>query len=281
MSPFEQIALAWQSLGFTLRQAARPALWAPSALLGAIQAVLVVGLWWFAHPWVSWWAAPLLARLAGAGALHYPDHMRALPAAYAQVDLVLGVVLGSVLIGASTALFGACFAGQPLHPGRGMARAFRRGLTLIVANLPLHLLVLALATGLQAWVEKEGGGPMTRRSAWAMGLGGALLLQALFLYVTPLVMLGHHGLRGVLVALPRAIARGGWAALSLSLLALLVLLPVQQLERVAEVIVERGVPDLVAWLVLAEAMLALMVSFLLTGSATLVYQSAVARRARE
>ena len=102
MNPFEQIALAWQSLGHALRRLLRPRLWVPWLALGLIQTGLLVKLAFAAHPWVSPFFAPLVVRLAGERALHYPDLFLALPGLYSRIDLVIAALPGAIVFGAAS-----------------------------------------------------------------------------------------------------------------------------------------------------------------------------------
>ncbi|HYM80512.1 MAG TPA: hypothetical protein VEY91_03750 [Candidatus Limnocylindria bacterium] len=279
MNPLEQIVLAWQSLAYAFRQLFRPRLWAPWWLLGVVQIGVVMSLWWFAHPALSWLMAPLLYRLGGEDALHYPNVFRMIPSLYSTAELVISALLGSLAAGVATALFASQLSRiSASRPGGGFGRALRRALPVIVVNLPLNLLVIALALGLETLVQSRASSVIVQRLAHVIALGGALLLQAFFIYGTALVVLGGRSVREALAELPRAAVNGYWAALFLGLIAILPSLPLQELARHTNVIVDRGSPELVGWLAVTQIALALLTSFLLTGSVTVVYQGAVAPR---
>lgn len=277
MNPLEQIALAWHSLVETLRALFAPVLWLPWLLLGAFQAALVVALGWFAHPAVAWLAVPLARLLGGEDALHYPRIFRVLPALYSRADLAVGAVLGALVVGAATRLFAARFSGAEVRPLAELGWALRRAPLLIAVNLPLNLLLIGLSLALDAMLGRPGGSAIVRQGITVGGLVAAMLLQAAFLYATPLVAVSGLPLLRALAMLPRAFARGAFAALVLSLFAVLALLPLQGLAGLGDNLVERGTPELVAWITIAQTALGLLAGFILTGGATLVYQSSVAR----
>jgi hypothetical protein len=281
MSVFAQLALAWQSFLYTFRQLFRGSLWAPFALQLAAEVAVIAALWWFAHPWLSWFMAPILERVGGAGALRYPSVFRLMPGLYGRVDFVIVALLGSVVIGAATALFAARFSGATVRAGDAISGAGRRAFALILANLPVNLLMLVLFYGIDAWLADRESSGRVRLMAHAGVLGLAVIVQAFFLYVTPLVVLERRSALAALAALPRAAARGIWAALLLGFLTLVLLLPIQQLAGLSDRLVARGTPELVGWLVVVQACVALLTSFLLAGSATLVFQSAVQEREGE
>lgn len=274
MSALEQLALAGQALGLSLRELRTGRLWTPWLALGALQLAALLALLAFAHPLLAWAVAPLVRAIGGEPALHYPDFYRTLPFLYSRVDLVLGSLAGAVATGWSTWLFAARWRRRVAGPGEAWAETAPRAVTLMLAQLPFQLLVLLFTTLIERSLADQGG--LVRRLGYFVALGGVAGLQALFLYVPALIVLERRGLWRALAALPRAWARGLWAALLLGLVALLPLLPLDALGQRSDLLVDRGSPELVAWLAAMQLLVALVVSFLLAGSSTLVYLGAVA-----
>src|SRR5262249_33737380 len=157
VNALEQMVLAFQALAHTLRLLFRRALWVPWLLVFGLEIATIAGLWWFAFPAWSWFVARAVHVLAGESALHYPNIFRLMPDLYAGADLVIRVVVGSVVAGASTALFGAWFSGRPIPAREGLRRALQRAGVLIVANLPLTLLLLGFSFGLDWWLQEREG----------------------------------------------------------------------------------------------------------------------------
>lgn len=276
MNPFEQIALAWQSLGHALRRLLRPRLWVPWLALGLIQTGLLVKLAFAAHPWVSPFFAPLVVRLAGERALHYPDLFLALPGLYSRIDLVIAALPGAIVFGAATALFRDVGLGRTPRPGAALALALRRAPALILAQLPFHLLAAGWAAGVAALAAGRGG--LVVPAAYLLALGGSLLFQTLFLYASAFVVIEGRGTLATLAALPHGWRQGCWAALTLSVLLVLPLLPLHLLSGAGSVIAARGRPELLAVMTFAQLVIALITSFLLYGSAALVFLGGIARR---
>lgn len=276
MSWSEQIALAWQSLGHAARQMGRPAPWVPWLLLGALQVAALAAVCYAAHPWLSPLVAPLVVRVAGERALHYPDLYLALPLLYARIDLALAALPGALVLGASTALFRDVFLARTPRPGAALALALRRAVTLVVVNLPYQLLAAGWAIAIAQTVGGRHG--IVGRAAYLLALGGAVLLQALFLYVSAFVVIDGRGVRGTFASLAHGWRHGFWAAVALSGLLLLPLLPLNLLSGAAQVIASRGRPELLAAMSLAQLLVALACGFLLSGAATLVFMGGIARR---
>ena len=274
MNALEQLALAAQALGHTLRAARRGRLWLPWLALGVAQAAGLLALVSFAHPLLAWALAPLVRALAGEPALHYPDFYRTLPFLYSRVDLVTGSILGAIATGWSTRLFAALWRRQAGGVGEAWRDAAPHALTLVLGQLPFQLLVLLVTTVIEHLVAGQAG--LVRRVGYLVALGGVALLQALFLYFPALVVLGGRGLWPALAGLPRTWARGLWAALLLAVGALLPLLPLDALGQRSDLLVDRGAPELVAVLTATQLAVGLVVSFVLAGASTLVYLGAVA-----
>jgi hypothetical protein len=276
MNLFEQVALAIQAMLRTLRLFPKPVLWVPWLVLGSVQLAIVALLWGFAHPAVSWFMAPLLTRVAGAEVLRYPNLMSAMPDLFSRVDLAIGTLLGSVMIGAATVMFAEQFRGGRPRAGVALREALRRGGSLILAQLPFNVAVVGLSTLLDGWLLRRGGGGLTGRLLEFGLIAGPVVIQSLFLYVAALVMIERRSALSALAALPRTWARGFWAGLALGFTPLVLLLPLHALSDRAALLVNRGDPELVGWLVTLEVVASLGVWFLLAGSATLVYLGAMA-----
>ena len=274
MGPLGQVALAGEALWRTLAQMRSGRLWIPwLALFGAQLAALLV-LIGFAHPALSWCMTPLVGALAGGAALHYPGFFRALPALHARADVVLAVLPGALVVGWATGLFAARWRGEVPGPRTAWDLTVRRAGALILASLPAPLLGALVTAALERATAGESG--LARRIAWLTSLGGVVVVRACFLYVPPLVVLGGRGLRGALAALPRAWGSGFWAALALEAALAAPLLAFGRSGWSGDWLVERGRPELVTWLMIAQNAVGLARSFLLAGAATLVYLGAVA-----
>lgn len=281
MNALEQVALAWQAMLSTLAELARPSTWAPWLVMGAVQALLILLFWNFAHPALSAWMTPMVRALGGEEALHYPGLFRALPGMYATVDLVIGALLGSVAVGAATLIFSDGFLGRPVSPGASLREAARRALALVVAQLPFHLLALAFGLGLGGWLESKNRSTMVHVLGTALVVAGSVIAQSLFFYVAALVVLERRSAWSALREAPRTWPKGFWAATFLGLVLLLALVPFQILQGQAALIADRGRPELIAVLSLAQAAFTLLLWYVLSGSATMIYLAAMTRHGED
>jgi len=275
MNVFQQLALAGHCMFATLGELRRGGLWVPWLAFGLVQFAALLLLAGFAHPLVSPVMAPLVTRIAGPDALHYPNVFRVLPALHARLAFVLDAVVGVVAIGAATRLFAARFAGEPIPAAAGIREAAGRWGTLVIAHLPLQLLVLLVTFGIPEWLHARGSAGMTVRFGLLAGILGVILIQVVFVLIAPLVMLAGHGVRETWHELPRLLGQVGIAAFAIVVTATVVTWPGQILGRFADRVVDRGTPELVIALVCIQIAAALIAAFVTAGSITLVYQSLV------
>jgi hypothetical protein len=274
MRTLEQLSLAAQALSHTFRESRAGRLWTPWLVLGVLQGAVLLALLGFAHPLLAWAVAPLVRAIGGEPALHFPGFYRALPFLYSRVDLVTGAIVGAIATGWSTRLFAARWRREALTAGEAWSETAPRALTRVLAQLPFQLLVLLFTSLVARALTGQGG--LVQRLGYFATLGGVVGMQALFLYLPALIVLERRGLWRALAGLPRAWARGFWAALLLGLVALLPLLPLDGLGQRSGLLVDRGSPELVGWITAMQLLVALTVSFLLAGCSTLVYLGAVA-----
>lgn len=276
MNLFDQTALALQSLRFAYGQARRPALWAPWIALGLVQVGVLAALCFAAHPAISMVMAPLVTHLAGARALHYPELFLALPSLYGRCDLVVAALPGSLALGVSTALFRDAFLARRPEIGAAFRIGLRRAWALVAGYLPYH--VLAWGWSFMLGEAFGGRGGLVGRAVYVMALGGSVLLQSVFLYVAALVVIEGRGWIGTLRSLPHTWRQGFWAAITLGVLLVLPLLPLNLLTGASHLIATRGRPELLAVITFAQLLVALGCSFLLSGATTLVFLGGIARR---
>ncbi len=281
MNPVQQTLLGWEALRRSARHLRAGSLWVPWVVLGAVQLLVLACLAGFAHPAISWFMAPLLRRLAGEDALRYPNVFQLMPALYGRASVLVDAVPGAVMAGAALWLYARRFEGHPARAGAGLAVAVRRGLALVLVNLPGAVLIHAVLIGGQWWNANHGGPRLMRFGVHYGTLGLALAVQAFFAYAAAYVVIEGRSALQAWARLGEAARRGFWAALFVSAVLFLPHLPLNLLGRAVPAVVQRGRPELVTGLVGTEILVGLVTSLLLAGCVSLVFLSAVAETAEE
>jgi hypothetical protein len=275
LNPLEQITLAWQSLGRALGQLGRLDLWLPWIALGAIQTLVLLAVWYYAHPLVSPIVTPVLRAVIGEEALHYPNVLRRLPTLYQMVGPFLDLLLGSLAMGTGTLLFAARFGGRRVGLSGAGSSAIGRAAALIVTQLPATLVIVAAGILLDHWVASRPGSSVRALIQQFLFFGVRVVVQSVFLFTAALVMLEGWSVTRTFAELPMTWRRGVWAALFLNLAVLLPTIPFIGLRTRSGTLVELG-PERLGLMVLAEMVVGLVSWFVLCGAVTLVYASAVA-----
>lgn len=273
MNALEQGVFTASCLRHAVPAAFRPRLWTPWWPLALAQAAWLAAIVLFAHPSIAGLMVPLLTAMAGPEVVHYPNVFRILPGLQARGTFVAFAVVGPVVAGAAALVFDAWFSGRPFAAGRALGAALRRAPALIVAQAPLQLVLVAVTFGVSAWLEGRGSSGLVVRALTLASLGASVVAQAVFLYVPVDVMLGRRGPVEAWLELPRMVGRAGVVALLLVGLAAVAGLPVQVAGGMADRVVERGRPELMVALVVAQAGFGLVMAFVLAAGAVLAYRS--------
>ena len=119
----------------------RPVTWVPFLVVTAVQFAVLAILISFDKPLILPLGLPLVERLGGEAATHYPVFYYALPTLFSRANLVIGALIASIAGGTATLLFARFWGlGSADHAWR---RAFRAAPNLI----PLSLLVIGILYG--------------------------------------------------------------------------------------------------------------------------------------
>lgn len=267
---FQQLNLAVWSWIEALRAAGRGRLWLPFLFFFAFQLVLVVLLVSFAHPLLSWFLVPIYRMAYGAAATHYPMNLVVLGPIFAGSNLFIGVLGWALALATAMVLFVAVFQG-----GKGSTDdALRRGRIaygkVLLTQIPLTIGIAFLAFGVPRFIESGESAMAVRLERYGTVLAG-IILEALFV-TAPLFVLvegrrvGESLRRGLSFAVSNAPA-----LLLLVGIPALLHLPLGFVNRRWRDIIEKGSPELLIVVVLADVLLYVLTNFLLVGGVTRYY----------
>ena len=276
MNLIEQLTLGLQACRYTAREWFRLALWAPFALLFAAQLALLAILMLWAHPALSWALAPLVGRMAGPAALHYPEYFRHLPGLVWKLRGLADVLVGPLAFGLATRLFAWRWRGQPQLWTDAWRAVLPRWGALVGVSLP-PFLVLTVLTYLGEHLVALRLSPLGRAAMPGLLNVCGALIQVAWAYAVALIVLDRRGVMDAIRELPHTWVHGALPAVVVLALAALLQWPGGWLVERTGVVVDRGLPDLVALIVAARLVFALFGAFLVTGAVTLVWTSTLWR----
>lgn len=277
MSPLEQLAIGWIALARTARESRTWAVWVPVIAAFAAQVTLVSALVFAAHPLLSWGMAPVVRALSSDDALRYPELYRWLPTLVSRVSLWFLPVLGPLLAGWVTVLFAQAFRGERPQPLPAFGQTWSRAGTLVLASLPFHLVLLAVALG-ESHLTDGRISQVTRLIAPRVAFGVCVFVQAVLLLVAPLVLLERRSLRETITGLPGAARVAFLGALMIAAITSALRLPFDAWAGKSVSMVASGLPEKVAVVVLLRAFAHALAMVLAAGAAALLHRSVLAER---
>jgi hypothetical protein len=243
----------------------RPITWVPFLVVTATQFAVLAILVFFDRPLILPLGLPLVQRLGGEAATHYPVFYYALPTLFSRANLVIGALVASVAGGAATLLF-AHFWGLGRADG-----AWRRSLRAAPTLIPLTLLVIGIIYGVDALIrlvprEVMLGSAAVRWGTRAGMLAAFIIVESLFGYTTAwVVLMGHNFLKAL-----RDSIKVTWITLlpTLVVVALpaVVLFPISYAMGRVDLIAQKLRPETTLALVSAQIILELFCTFVLAGS---------------
>jgi hypothetical protein len=234
----------------------------PFVVVGAIEALVLFALTWFTVQPFSSVMVPVVERLGGEAAVHYPMHFILLPGIYGAVYLPMVALVGFALYGRAVFTMG-----DTLARGSEQRRPFARHLpTLIIVGV-VYVAVAAIVPAAFAWAGDAAG----RTLAGPLGMAGLVAgacAQALLVYAP--VCVWRDGV-GPVAALRRGFHEGRTRFFPTVLLVLTVMLahrPIEYMLSQPRNVVLKFRPELVFYLLVAGIILEVITSFVLFASTT-------------
>jgi hypothetical protein len=264
----QQINLAILTMWDGFKSLARGALVAPVACYALAQALYLALIVNFHLPLWSGMLSPLLRRIGGGAAVHYPQLFLALPNIFDVGNLVLGATIGAYLWGVAVFAVANRVSGHRGSPWRVAAARFPQ---LFVAQLPVVAAALAVffLPGLLLGDADVGG--MTKRLLLYGPILFGILVESLFLFAPMAVVIER---RNPFSAIGRSLEiwRGyPVAALLVVGVSTAVHMPVMWALARVGTIMTRVSPETVLIVLGGDVLLGLVTNVILVVAATLVY----------
>lgn len=247
-----------------------PSVAAPFLVLAALQFLVLVALSLFSVSPLSFVMVPIVERLGGEHALHYPMHLVLLPRVYHTLYLPLTAVVGFSLFGWAVTLI----VGQYERRGVEIADRRRRSTASLVPSMVVTgLIFVSVITAVQLATSYLSG---TVENVWArrllalVGPAALILVQVLLIYsVYFLVTRTSNPFQAVVKSVRFGLQRFVLTAM-LVVTVLLVHLPVDFLLQRADKVVLKFDPGIVVVLLMAGIVVEILTNYFLFASTTSV-----------
>lgn len=256
----------------SLRSAKKISIFLPFFLFTLLQSVLLAALILFFVPPFSHVLVPLMERLYGEPALHYPHSFVVLPALFFGANRWLNLLISWLVIGTATLMFAAKYRSGTVQAGRSFYQALRCILPLFVLGLVEWSLVFLfsrlfrfMAPGILMW------GAQSHRLVRLTGFLCNVVIITPFAFTTPQVVLGRRNIWGALTgSFSLARSNFGVTFLIIAIPAFLSWIVDIAAGRAPLVVTEFS-PEIVVFLLGLGIVVTLMVNFVIVGALTALY----------
>ena len=127
--------------------------------------------------------------------VHYPTHLFLTPVVLSRLDYILEIFVHSYLQGVTILLFAAAIQQKPVSLPAAFKRTLRCYRPLIVVTVVVSIL-LYLSLTVPARLLPRGAPPLFRLAGWGAATTASLVIQALFLYASPAILIERRSVLG-------------------------------------------------------------------------------------
>ncbi len=263
---FRNLFLSWKSCFTSMKQGRILLLFLSYAIL---QVLFILTLMYFTYPPFSYFLVPVIKKVFGEPALHYPNYYLVLPSLFFWINLLLSGFLGIVLVAATTRLFSRSFNDKPETIGKGIKRILPAYSFLFVAWLVETSLLLAVFLGLPKLLQRieffAARGPLAVQLVTSMF---AMVAGALFLYTTALIVLDR---KGPLQALAQSLSLfAKYPVISFLLIAIpnFIRMPIDVLSGKTQFLISKFNPEMVGVVLILSVLISVFANYLMVGAVT-------------
>jgi hypothetical protein len=241
-------------------------------LYAVLQILFVLGLMYFAYPPFAALLVPVMKKVFGDAAIHYPNNFMVLPNMYFWINLVLSGFVGIVLVGTTTDLFYRNYQKKTINMAKSFGRLSSAYAILLLiwlvetaVLLAVFFSVPALLSNLSIFAER---GPMATQLATSMV---AIVIGSLFIYTTALVMLEGSGPVSAIGRSFRLFARYPVATILIMAIPNFIRMPVDLIGGRTQWLILKFSPEMVAVMTILGIVVSIFSNYLLVGTVTKYY----------
>ncbi len=255
---------AWKNSVQSLKQAQILVLFFGYAIL---QIIILLSLIFFAYAPLSGLYVPMIQKLFGEPALHYPNNYLVLPTLFTWANIILSGLIGILIVGAGTDLFAAKFTQKQVTIGMGFRDTLPKYLFLFIAWFIETLIVTLILIGtpiLLAKLMPEVQGIVTQSITTFL----ALFFSAMFAYTTALIILEK---KGAIAAVAKSLSLfGKFPVISFLLIALpnIIKMPLELLSGKTQFLIAKFNPEIIGIILGLSIIISIFANYFLVGTVT-------------
>ncbi len=263
------ISSAFQAFHASLTLLVAPRVAAPYLIYFLFQMLLLaVYLVENSGPLARLWALPI-SGVSPETLGHYPAHLLLLQPILGRIEIVLEIFFKSLFHGATVYLVAKAIRRGKLFLPRAFSTAGHRYPHLLGVSIISSAAVYA-AVYLGSWLSSGIEGP-ARYAALGGGIATGLIIQSLFVYTIPYIMINGFSAAKALASGISLSLRIFTKTLLIVAVPFLLTVPIILLEMTAEMIALQLSPDFMIHIHIASRVMELVSTYIITASSTMIF----------
>ena len=244
----------------------------PFFLYAIIQVLLLFSLLNFATSPFSNLFVPIIRKLFGEPALHYPNFFLILSPLYSQINIILSGFIGIIIIGMATYIFAGTFNGESYKLGQSFKITLPKYGMLFIIWIIETALMFVMIVGVPKLLNSLLQ-PSYRMSQIfeLVGLLLAIAIASIFAYTTVLIILDKQKLFKSIAKTFSIFKKNAVTSFILVALPTLLYFPINYFTRKAPILVTKFSPESIVILLGAGILISFFSSYFMIGSITRFY----------
>jgi len=244
----------------------------PFLLYAILQAVLLFSLVNFSRAPFSGVFIPLIQKVFGESALHYPNFYIVLSPLYSQINIILSGLLGVLIIGIATLIFAGIFNNQKTSFGRASRTTLTKYGALFLVWIIVTVLTLTMILGFPLLLDKLlQPSYLIGRIVDMVGLLLGIFVASIFAYATVLIVLEQQGFFSALANTFSIFKSNSITSFILVAVPTFFYFPISYLTRKSVIIITESSPEIIILLLAAGIVISFLGSYFQVGSITRFY----------
>ncbi len=244
----------------------------PFLIYAVVQVLLLYGLNNFARSPFAVVLVPLVRRLFGEAALHYPNFYMVLASLYSQMNIVLSGLVGIVMVGTATYIFAGGFNNRPVSFGQALGAVMKKYGLLFLIWLMVSAMIFAVILGFPYLVAQLlQPSYMLGRVVEMIGLLLGILTASIFSYTSALIILDNQKLLKTLSTTLAMFKSNAGTTFLLVAIPTLFYFPISYLSRRIDLIVSKFSPEMIVVVLGVGILITFISGYIQTSTITRFY----------
>ena len=245
---------------------------APFLIYAILQVALLYSLINFSQSPFSSLLVPVIRKIFGEPALHYPNFYMILTSLYSQINIMLSGIFGIVFVGMATHLFALNFKDKKTSLGEAFKTTMSKYLILfliwVVASVLMLLMIIGLPFVLKEFLQPQY---LLGRIFDIVGLLFGIIVSAMFAYSTVLVVLERKKFSQAISNTFSIFFKNSGTSFFLVAVPTAFYFPISYLSRRIDIIFSKFSPETMVTVLAVGIFIAFLSSYFQVGSVTRFY----------